>query len=519
MLRKAVALFLAAMMSLSFAACGTKENKTSKSSKGTSGSASSEPVKFPLSKPVKMTMLAIPNSDVKLDDTLAMKEMEKRTNVQWKIQSVSGADLVEKRNLLLNSNQYPDTFMKSYLDEGTLNKHGSQGTFVKLNDLIQKDAPNLTKVLAERPDVRQAITLADGFIYAFPEIDSLTVGSNPLFINQKWLDALGLKAPTNTDEFYEVLSKFKTGDPNGNGKADEIPLICTTGTSINGLYPYLGITNYGHLTLVDGKPQYIETTDQFKEFLKFCKKLYQEELLAKDAFTMDLDQQKAIGASGDTLGCFFEAGAFLTVGRDRDKDFPALMPFEKDVYPIGTGTVGGTFAITDKCKYPDIAVAWADQWYSEEGGRLAWMGVEGETYKINEDGSWDWILGKYGDLGTLRANASIQGSAQHPSVQPEIWMKNVSDKNELKVNKERSKIVEVGAKSFPTLHYSDADNKKVANITADIDPYVSQYIAEIVTGRQELDESWDTYIDTLQKMGLDELMTIYIKVYEDAVSQ
>ena len=92
-------------------------------------------------------------------------------------------------------------------------------------------------------------------------------------------------------------------------------------------------------------------------------------------------------------------------------------------------------------------------------------------------------------------------------------------KNELKVNKEREKIVEVGAEAFPTLHYSDADNKKAASITADIDPYVSQYIAEIVTGRQELDDSWDTYIDTLQKMGLDELMTIYTKVYEDAVSQ
>ena len=31
--------------------------------------------------------------------------------------------------------------------------------------------------------------------------------------------------PTTTEEFYEVLKAFKTQDPNGNGKADEIPLI------------------------------------------------------------------------------------------------------------------------------------------------------------------------------------------------------------------------------------------------------------------------------------------------------
>ena len=30
--------------------------------------------------------------------------------------------------------------------------------------------------------------------------------------------------PTTTEELKEVLIAFKTDDPNGNGKADEIPL-------------------------------------------------------------------------------------------------------------------------------------------------------------------------------------------------------------------------------------------------------------------------------------------------------
>ena len=45
-------------------------------------------------------------------------------------------------------------------------------------------------------------------------------------------------------------------------------------------------------------------------------------------------------------------------------------------------------AITDACEHPEVIVAWADQFYSEEGGVLAWLGVEGETYKINEAGDW-----------------------------------------------------------------------------------------------------------------------------------
>lgn len=43
-------------------------------------------------------------------------------------------------------------------------------------------------------------------------------------INVEWLEKLGLDMPTTTEELKEVLIAFKTKDPNGNGKADEIPL-------------------------------------------------------------------------------------------------------------------------------------------------------------------------------------------------------------------------------------------------------------------------------------------------------
>ena len=43
--------------------------------------------------------------------------------------------------------------------------------------------------------------------------------------NAEWLEALGVtELPTTTEGFYELLKRFKTEDPNGNGEADEIPL-------------------------------------------------------------------------------------------------------------------------------------------------------------------------------------------------------------------------------------------------------------------------------------------------------
>ena len=45
------------------------------------------------------------------------------------------------------------------------------------------------------------------------------------WINQTWLDNLGLKAPATLDELYDVLVAFRDQDADGNGDpSDEIPL-------------------------------------------------------------------------------------------------------------------------------------------------------------------------------------------------------------------------------------------------------------------------------------------------------
>lgn len=71
-----------------------------------------------------------------------------------------------------------------------------------------------------------AITAPDGNIYALPSINDCYHCSmaQKMWIYKPWLDKLGLDVPTTTDELYTVLKAFKDKDPNGNGKADEVPL-------------------------------------------------------------------------------------------------------------------------------------------------------------------------------------------------------------------------------------------------------------------------------------------------------
>lgn len=122
-------------------------------------------------------------------------------------------------------------FFGANFTDTELMKYGADGTIIPLNDLIDKHMPNLKALFDKRPDIKAIVTAPDGNIYSLPAGEELgtgqeDIGSNPdfLYINQDWLKKLGLNMPTTLQEYHDVLLAFKTKDPNGNGKADEIPL-------------------------------------------------------------------------------------------------------------------------------------------------------------------------------------------------------------------------------------------------------------------------------------------------------
>ena len=64
---------------------------------------------------------------------------------------------------------------------------------------------------------------------------------------------------------------------------------------------------------------------------------------------------------------------------------------------------------------------------------------------------------------------------------------------------------------------TDADNKEIATLKTDIDAYIQQYVAQVATGELTLDDSWDTYVETMKAMGSERLAEIYQNTYAAAV--
>ena len=536
--KKLTAVLLTTALAISaLAGCGsasgssaTAENTSSSSGSGSTeaGAASetaaettsTEGITFPLSETKTYSMFAlIPSAEYPLEDNISFQKLCEDTNIQFEIQSVLGADLIEKKGLVLASGDYPDVFFKAGLSTEEISKYSSQGVLIPLQDLIRQYAPNLTQLLDER-NAWQYIEDADGNVYSLPEIDKQAPSLNVYWINQKWLNNLGLEEPKNLDELYNVLKAFKDEDANGNGDPDdEIPMtVCDK--NYYQFLPYFGVDfdNNTKTGIQDGNMFYIPTSDLFKEFLAYMTRLYSEGLLDAGSFTNTYEQQCASGQTADIYGSFFDAGAFLTVGRDNDDDYIALTPFTKGTYPMNAGVFNGTLAITDSCEEPENIIAWADQLYSQEGGALAWLGIEGETYALNDDGTWSWLTDKgHGDnVSAVRASSTIQGSANHPSVQPDLWftgMTDETDPDEVYLNEQRDKLASYGAEPRPAMFYSEEDSQTISTLKTDLDSYVDQYSAQVITGEQDLESTWDSYVSTMEQMGASKLESLYVNAY------
>ena len=62
--------------------------------------------------------------------------------------------------------------------------------------------------------MEKMVTNPDGHIYTLPGKKPLRPkGCDTPFINQKWLDNLGLEMPTTVDEWYEVLKPLRRKTP------------------------------------------------------------------------------------------------------------------------------------------------------------------------------------------------------------------------------------------------------------------------------------------------------------------
>jgi putative aldouronate transport system substrate-binding protein len=166
-------------------------------------------VQLPLSEEkVTLRILQVQNSAVENYETNVFTQwLEEQTNVHIEWQTAPEAEKDAALTLRLSSGDYPDIIMDFNPDPSVIELYGGQGMFLPLNDLIEQHGPMTMAHWETTPAARVASTAPDGNIYSLPSINDCyhCTMSAKLWINNEWLETLGLEMPQTTEEYAEVL--------------------------------------------------------------------------------------------------------------------------------------------------------------------------------------------------------------------------------------------------------------------------------------------------------------------------
>ncbi|GEM03190.1 sugar ABC transporter substrate-binding protein [Halolactibacillus miurensis] len=462
------------------------------------------------------------------ENMVTLQEYEEMTNISFKFTTPPVSDFQTRLNLAFASQDLPGIILGAGTDNltpGMEVDYGSQGVLLPLNDLIDEYAPNIKALMEEDPEIARSITTPDGNIYSLPFINNHPTAvwaRGPLWYNGEWLDNLGVEElPKTVDEFYDLLVRFRDDDPNNTGEDDTIPF---TDVQMNSSRAWLmaafGMKEWG-IEEHNGDVRYAPMTDNYKAYLEFMKKLYDEELLDPETFSQADEQKKAKGQE-NRLGLFPDWFSFFTTGRTEEEALndPMFYPLtsewsEERIVPGNPGMVRGTFSITKYNENPEASMRWIDYWYSQEGRDFFDKGPEGYLWEANDDGTRTPLPAPEGfeSPEEYRATLTPTYGITPPMLGGLVEGEPRSDFDLFIQAETEEKITPIAETPFPLVYLTDEEQKTVNTIQQDLSSYVEQMEARFITGVEPI-SNWGDYVATIESMNVDEYVQIHQEAYD-----
>lgn len=470
------------------------------------------------------------------DNLPVYQELEKLTGVSidWDVVELNSFnETMEIR--LASGSKLSDIIQLPNYNGADIMRYAKAGLIQPLDELIDQYAPNIKKLFFEDvPELGRTMTGYDGHIYAIPQnfYGMNFVAPFCLTLRKDWLDNLGLDVPTTLDDWYTVLKAFKEQDPNGNGLADEVPMS-TQGnvSSVENAYAYLA-TGFGLTAPVtvqyypdeNGKVVDQYRLPEFKEYLTFLNKLYEEGLI-DTAFSVDGTKLTAMAAQNLLGSTGYYADSSTTLQKSaqasgaEDAYYMCIpTPLDQDGNPgrqVGRTLTGFRYAISKDCQDPVLAIKWIDYCYANPEGRdLMHYGIEGVHWNWNEDHTqrvWTDLVANNPD-GLAIYNALRKDGAyatQFTNRTKEFFEMMVEDY----VLSDVQAILPTIVDAYPAVIATPEESERLTSLTADLNTYQNEMIQKFIMGQAPLDK-FDEFVATLEAMGADEVLRIKQEQYD-----
>lgn len=500
------------------------EGESARQSGGEEAAKSEEAPSQEQGEPLHISIIAYPQSGyTPVDGTETQKYLEERFNVEFEVVPVETMQ-AEQFNLYFAQGGTADVVMacnqpSSMLDQGLFREISWQDILDRMPNWMAK----MEELVGDAQLVEQ-LSRYNGANYCIPFSHGPVVESGIMIARKDWMDKLGIESVTNLEEFEAMLEAFTKQDPDGNGVDDTYGIHGGQRYRFNYVWGAYGIMPDSYIVR-DDKTVFTSVTDEYKEVLKLLNRWYSAGYIDPEFVTDDRTMQRNKWSEGK-IGVL-EDNAFwcdsargdggvlaMVEAKDENARFAFLDPFEGPDgkkgsfvdFPSVTGDGAVYFGAdaSDEVVYKmmEIKEALATEW---ELYQRCYYGVEGTDYTVDENGK----LALNPELDAEKITQ--KGIRQTWGLMPVTfeWMsKTMNERDEQVHNMSLSQPTVYNGVAFAIQGTNEARQTK----GEDMKKVVDEYYLNAITGKVDIDATWDSYVEDAMNAGLADILAEYDEI-------
>ena len=336
-----------------------------------------------------------------------------------------------------------------------------------------------------------------------------------MWIRQDILDKTGLDIPTTIDELDAVLDAFKN-----QGLTDPLVVLSEGNSDMLSRAYDCGDK------LVDGKIVNNSLGDEGKQLMLKMHEYYDKGYINVDFVTYTDSNTKPPQdvVLSDNAGMFVEDVAsiagYKNMSNNPDFDLEPMGQVRLTADQIlNTGFIGQyaadkySLSISTNCETPELAIQYMDYLFSDDGFVMANYGIEGYTYTVAADGSYEFT-----DLILANEKGFDWQLCQSLYINPGFPCLNDLAAQELTYNDAQKAAVPTWVAAYDGtdetvpnqnwLSYLPEESSRQSELQSDLDTYQEEMRLKFITGQVDIEAEWDNYVDTCMSMGYEELQSI-----------
>lgn len=510
--KKALALLLVASVAGAvLSGCGGKE-------KGSSNALYDPTIKvgdtggleLPLCEDEREIEWLVSSSHDGLNESYVINKLRGITGINVQLNVVPGQSYAQKIATLVAAKQLPD--ISAADNESNAMDLCLQGAYAAVDDYLDI-VPNFKRTFYETPE-NKWVTISnrntDGKLYGFYGWGiSRDINTGVAMYRKDIFDKHNIPMWNSPETFYQALKKLKELYP------DSQPLSLKTNTqSFKRFAEFWGLSAQAFsYDYENGTWFYTDTSEKYREVLDFMKKLFDEGLLDPEFLTLTEAGWTSKMTKPDkafvTIDWIGRMGLFKEQTADTVPDYD--LRFSN---PIGPDQK--YFVLSQLCwpryvannENAETSFKLLDFVLSPAGAELITMGVEGETYVLDENGMAKYIEFENETPTTTKLQEKYGMFIENMYL---AFDRRSCYYNFTPAEKEAQDYVADPAHvrpMKPTLTYTPEEKEYRRQYVSDLNKAAEEFSAKYVLGSETGDQAWENWLKKAESFNVDELTKI-----------